>query len=58
MKLSRKLSKLIQIWADPSVYKELNAISDRFGRSISDLVREGISNVILEYKDKPSPPKK
>lgn len=47
-----KTTKLLQVNIDKTIDDKLQKISSNQGRTVSELVREGIVKIILEYNDK------
>jgi predicted DNA-binding protein len=50
MKKSIQTAKL-QLWIDEKVHKKLRSIATEQGRTVAELVREGIVKIVREYED-------
>jgi len=44
-------NKIVNFNVDKKIYEELKVLSEAQGRTISELIREGICLVLLKYKD-------
>lgn len=46
----RKLDQMLSLRLDPDIVTELRSVARDYGVSISDLLREAVSNVIRDYR--------
>jgi len=47
-KVLKQTTKL-QLWVNKEIYSKLKELSIKQGRSISDIVREGIAKILINY---------